>query len=148
MKKIITMISLIAVIIIFPTIVNASGLLSKLEVEGTEPLKMSKSTHNLTLTTSLEYANIIATPANEGVTVTGAGKVDVKEGDNSITITATDGKEVETYTINLKIVKGNASQDSTNGNPNTGSFLPVSLVLLSIVAIAITVLNKKKIFNI
>ena len=135
-------------ILLLPIIASAKGLLTNLEVEGIEPLSMTKSTYNLTLTTTLDYVNIVATPANEGVTVTGAGKQTATEGPNTYTITATDGKDAETYTINVNIVKGDANVDEIKGNPNTGSFLPTSLVLLALLAIAMVILNKRKIFNI
>ena len=139
---------LIAAIFVLPFTVSASNLLSNLEVEGIPTLSMTKSTYNLTLTTTLNYANIIATPAKEGVTVTGAGKIEVQEGTNALIVTATDGTTTETYTINLNIKHGDPNAEATDGNPNTGSFLPVSLLLLSLVAIAIAILNKRRIFNI
>ena len=98
MKKIFYV--LIAAILVLPFTVSASNLLSNLEVEGIPPLSMTKSTYNLTLTSTLNYANIIATPAKEGVTVTGAGKIEVQEGTNALIVTATDGTTTETYRVN------------------------------------------------
>ena len=144
--------------------VHAAGLLTGLEIEGIGALDVSsKRSWTLGLTTPYDYANITATAA-EGVTVEGAGKVSIKEGANTITITASSGGQSETYTINLNVTKksggAGAVVDPKDGtvsydkdatdikNPETGAFMNYTLLIgTCIISIAvITKFAKKKIF--
>ena len=148
--------------------VHAASLLNSLEVEGIGALDVSsRKTWNLSYSTSYDYVNINAT-GGEGVNIQGAGKVSLKEGANSIVITASNGSQSETYTINLNVTKksgGTSAVDPKDGttsnkydkdatdikNPETGAF--VNFTLLSILAITslvtmITFLRKKSFYNI
>ena len=100
--------------------------------------------------TSLDYVNIITKTSNENVKVEGAGKVSIKEGANKLVVTASEGDQTETYTINLNVTKttGKAASATSNekdvkavsttsydkdgkatANPDTGAFLNYSLLI-------------------
>ena len=155
-------IALLVLFVFIPLRVHAASLISKLEVEGIGDLSLARNSWNLQLTTSLTYANIIATPANETVTIEGAGKVEVNEGQNQIVVKATSGETTETYTINLNVIKstGNVATGTdvkvvdANGtdvkNPNTGSFVSLTIIMIligSLILIAVNNRNKKKVFS-
>ena len=160
MKKsnLFTSIAVLVLLLILPLKVNAASLLSKLEVEGIGALNLARGTYNLTLTTTLDYANIMATPAKEGVTITGTGKINVNAGANQLVVTATDGTETQTYTINLNVIKGGSSGASAKSdgqatpiaNPKTGSLITketIVTVALAILVSGLLILNKRKIYK-
>ena len=137
--KILLFLFFVGGILVLPSKVDAaSNLLSSLEVEGIGNLDISSTrTWNLTLSTSFDYANITATPADSTVNVSGGGKVSVNEGANQFIITASNGSQSETYTINLNVVKMAAGGDIKNitdsegnlvTNPDSGSFASMSLI--------------------
>ena len=151
-KNILTLIFAIGLLLIIPINASAESLISSIEVEGIGPLNLSKKTWNLGYSTSFDYVNITATPASDGVTIKGDGKVDIKEGNNNIVITATNGSATESYTINLNVTKkdgkGSASYDkdgNVTSNPETGAFLNVTLISAALLcSIAILYLTRKK----
>lgn len=152
---------------VLPFKVNAASLVSSIEVEGIGNLNMSRNPMNYGFTTSLDYANIKATPSDENVKINGDGKVNIKEGTNTITITASKGEQKETYTINLNVTKkaGNSSISSKSTsnnlisydkdgnelkNPNTGAFMNIELVAVSIITLLFGIIklnSKKKLYN-
>ena len=144
MKKLIF--TIILGILLVPTFVKAATLIDNLEVErsaDTYTFNMSRNSWTYTLYTDKETANIKVT-AKEGVTVTGNGEVPIQEGANKLTITATDGTNTETYTLNLNVVKVEI-KDGEIVNPPTGSNLPIiSLITLTSLGIIITFFNRKK----
>ena len=155
MKKLFYLV--ICLMIFIPLQARAASLISSIEVEGVGPLGMARKTYNLDYSTSFDYVNITATPASEDVTITGAGKVDITEGQNSIVISATDGTNSDSYTINLNVTKisgtGSAATttgtSSSTGNPETGAFMPILAIIGAFAAAGISVvyLNKNKKFN-
>ena len=90
------------VLLMVPFLVNASSLVTGITVDGIGDLKMDRNTWNLSLTTTLDYVDIDVTYL-DGVTIEGAGKVDVQEGDNEIIIKASNGTTTEEYKVNIKI---------------------------------------------
>ncbi len=160
MKKITTNIILLALLLIIPIKASAASLLSKLEVEGIGELSLSKTSWNLQLTTSLDYANIIAVPTEETVIIEGDGKVSVQEGQNQIIVKASKEEQVETYTINLNVIKSSVSTNASDPkivddsgtdvkNPDTGSFISYTIMAILAGSLLVIILkNKKKIFNI
>ena len=142
------------------TTVKAAGLLTGLEVEGIGSLSVStKNSWNLGFSTSYDYVTITATAA-EGVTVTGDGQVPIKEGANSIVVTATNGTQTDTYTINLNVTKkaggSGAVVDPKDGtvsydkdatdikNPETGAFMNCSLIAFAIGSSLFTLIKLRK----
>ena len=82
--------------------------LSHLEVktrggQGNFDLSSGKKTFGFSLTATMDYAEIIATPTNESYVVEGAGKIDCQNGYNKIEVVVTDPSDNSsvTYTINL-----------------------------------------------
>ena len=166
MKKINLIVVFLIGLILLPIKINAASLLSGLEIEGIGNLNVAKKSWNLGFSTSLNYANVTATPADESVKVEGDGKVDIKEGANTITVTASKGEQTETYTINLNVTKkaGNGGSTTSSSskvsydkdgneikNPNTGAFMNIAFVTLlgsSIALIAIKSNKKKKFYRI
>ena len=152
-----TSIALLVLLLILPLKVNAASLLSKLEVEGIGALNLARGTYNLTLTTTLDYANIMATPAKEGVEITGTGKINVNAGDNQIVVTATDGTETQNYTINLNVIKAGSTANAKSegdgtpiANPKTGSLLTketVITILLAFLISGLLIRNKRKVYK-
>lgn len=143
-------------LVLLPLKINAASLLSNLEVEGIGSLNLSKRSWNLGFSTSLNYVNITATPSDSSVIVEGDGKINIKEGSNLITITASKGSEKETYTINLNVTK----KDGTSGtsydkdgnelkNPNTGAFMSLAFfgVLSVLPIISLIYLRKMYLFE-
>ena len=163
MKKKLAYLILLALLIIIPVKANAESLLSRLAVEGIGDLNLQSRTWNLGFSTSLGYANIIATGVNDSVKIEGAGKVDVKEGKNTFVITATSGETTETYTINMNVSLNKGAKSAApsgegpteNGedvkNPETGGFITTTLFGLSGGAIVLTLISsksKKKLFSV
>ena len=162
LKKHLLVLSFIFILTFVPIRTGAitSPALSHLEVEteqglGNFNLSGGKKTFNFSLSSSLDYANIIATPTNESYQVSGAGKVQLKDGNNVIEVVITDPSDnsTEKYTINLNFSKSNSSNgtsNTTNGdvkNPETGSFVNAKTLILGVgVVIAIVILTKKKVF--
>ena len=148
-KVFLSIVLVIMMAIIIPVKVSAASLLSDLKVEGIGSLNLAKKSWNLTLTTTLDYANIMATPANESVTVEGIGKVKVNEGANTIVVKATDGTNTEEFTININVIKG--SYSATDGqsvkNPKTGeNFIKETFIIdvIAVLSIVLIIKNKKK----
>ena len=157
--KTLLLIVFVGCLFVLPSHVYAASLFGSIEVEGIGPVSLAKTTHNLGLQTSFDYTNITATPASEGITIEGAGKVQIKEGQNQIVLTASDGKTTETHTINLNVSKISGQVQSGNAyekggaveNPETGAFFNYTLIVLCIAgAIGILKLanNKNKFFRI
>ena len=149
---------------VLPFKVNAASLVSSINVEGIGDLNMSRNPMVYGFSTSLSYANVKATPVSENVKITGDGKVDIKEGENTITITANDGSNTETYTVVLNVTKkagntGTATSNSTVSydkdgnelkNPATGAFMNIELAVIGSITLlfgAIKLNSKKKLFN-
>ena len=149
-KKFYLLSILILALILLPVKVMAASLVSSIEVEGIGALNLERNSWNLSFTTTLDYANIIVTPANENVSLEGGGKVEIEPGANTIVITAKDGTNTETYTINLNVTKGSGSSTSTATtttgesttdpvkNPDTGGFISYESLLITVLAFAIT----------
>ncbi len=158
MRKKMAFYLLYALLLIIPLKASANNLLSRLEVEGIGELSIaSKNVWNLQLTTSLGSANIIATPASEGITITGAGNVNVTPGNNQIVVTATNGTETETYTINLNVIQSsgggavNPKDGTPIANPDTGKLFTTEAIITILLTITILVLltfNKRKIYKV
>ena len=162
-KGLLFLVLIVTLLVILPVKVMAANLLSDLQVEGIGSLSLTKNTWNLTLTTSLDYANIIATPANGDVKVEGAGHVKVNPGNNKIVVKATSGANTESYTINLNVIKSSGGAKTGTGsvsnaksadpvkNPNTGDLLSSETLVLgasAVVLVAFIIRSKKKIFNV
>lgn len=129
LKNFVKGICLFALLMVLPAIVNASTLVKSVVFDGIGELNTSKNTWNLNLTTTLDYVDIDVVPISDSVKITGAGKVNVEEGDNTIEFTATDGTTEEKFTVNVKISR---PSENNSGNPETGSFLPIGMVALGL----------------
>lgn len=141
MKKLLYVITIMLLII--PVLVRADGLITKIEVEGIGELSLDRTSWDLNLTSTLDYVNINVEQI-EGIEVEGAGQVAISEGVNTLKITATDGKDAEEYTINLNVTR---PVENDTGNPETGAFLPSSiLVIASISLIGISLISKRNKF--
>ena len=135
-----------------PSKVFAASLISNIEIEGIGSIGLGRATHDLGLQTSFDYTNITVTPANEGITIEGAGKVPIQEGLNKIVITASDGKATETHTINLNVSKISGTIQSGNSyekggeikNPETGAFLNYTLIIVSLLSAAFVIKTTTK----
>lgn len=123
MKKVVMF---VICLLALPVLVNAASLTKRITIDGIGDMNLSKNSYNLTLTTTLNYAEIEVEPANPSYTVTGDGKVDIQEGANKLVVTVSDGTNTEEYTINLTMKR---PADETNGNPETGAFLSVTVVV-------------------
>lgn len=136
---------LVVVLLVFPVLVSAASLVSGISVDGIGDLSLNRNTWNLSLTTTLDYVDIDVTSL-DGVTVEGAGKVDVQEGDNEIIIKASNGTTTEEYKINIKIARPTYDSD---GNPETGAFVPSVLIVGGLVGLGILlVVRNKKLYRI
>lgn len=133
---------------VIPFLVNAEGLLTNLNVDGIGDLNINRRNYTLQLTTTLDYATISATPANENVAVEGTGNVAIVEGKNTLIVKATDGVTTEEYVINLTMLR--PSGDATDGNPNTGAFASIGALIacLIVAIIAYLVSRRKRVFQI
>ena len=130
MKKV--LICLIALLFV-PVVVSAKVTLAeKITIDGIGDAPLSGNSWSVKLTTTLDYTDITVTPINENVKVEGAGKVDIKEGDNEITLTLSEGETKETYVIHMNMVR---PKTDTNGNPETGAFIPILVVIVGILAL-------------
>ena len=144
MKKILYVV--LAIVFMLPVFVKADSLVDKINVEGIGDLDLTKKTWNLNLSSTLDYT-VITVEAGDGITVEGGGKLDIVEGNNSFVITATDGKITEEYTININVTR--PSENNTE-NPETGAFIPTSIIILAGVSLIGVILlnNKKKFYSI
>jgi len=108
--------------------------LSNLIVEGIGELDVTKTTHNIKLTSTLGYAEITADPASSNYKVEGDGRINCQEGNNEVTITVTDPSDNSTqvYTININYVDKNNTTETEN--PNTGDF--INYIYIGIIGIA------------
>ena len=126
---------------------SAESLISGINIEGIGDMKSIHSTYNLELETSFDYTNITVTAKDPATKIEGAGKVSIKEGANPIVITATNGTQKETITINLKVKKisGKAAnyEKGATTNPETGAFMNYSLIALA-VGSSLVIINKNK----
>lgn len=123
MKKVVMF---VVCLLALPILVNAASLTNKITVDGIGDLNLNKKSFNLNLTTTLDYAEIEVEAADPSYTVTGDGKVDIQEGANKLVVTVSDGTNTEEYTINLTMRR---PSDETDGNPETGAFLPITIVV-------------------
>ncbi len=144
MKKILYVV--LAIVFILPVFVKADSLVDKINIEGIGDLDLTKKTWNLNLSSTLDYT-VITVKASDGITVEGGGKLDIVEGNNTFVITATDGKITEEYTININVTR--PSENNTE-NPETGAFIPTSIIILAGVSLIGVILlnNKKKFYSI
>jgi len=155
MKRI--MLFLVGVILLLPSIAYADEYIESMSF-GTIDLNVSesKSVWNLTYYVgNITTAEIKVVP-KDGVTIEGDGTVDIVEGSNTFTVEAISDKTSKTYTINVNVVSkssskansDNSSSDNTNSNnPDTGSFLPISLSIFAIAGITgYSIIKKKKKF--
>ena len=140
MKKV--LFTLIALLFV-PVVVSAKVTLAeKITIDGIGDAPLGGNSWSVKLTTSLDYTDITVVPKNDNVKVEGAGKVDIKEGDNDITITLSEGETKETYVIHMNMVR---PKTDTNGNPETGAFVPTLVVIVGILAlVGITFIGNKE----
>ena len=146
MKK--TIFTILLGVLLIPSFVKAATLIENLEVErsaDTYTFSMNRNSWTYTLFTDKDTANIKVT-AKDGVTVTGNGEVPIQEGANQLTITATDGTNTETYTLNLNVVKTEIKNGEIVNPPTGHNIKTISIVSLFGLGIIITLLNKKKVF--
>ena len=148
-KKIEFILLLVYLLLPFKTFAISTPALSQLEVEtdqgtGKFDLSTGATTFSFSLSTSLDYANIIVKPVNDSYTVTGGGKVKCEKGLNKIVVVVTDPSDNSsvTYTINLNFNQ-TASESDGKTNPNTGTFLNISLLGFGS-CVAIAMINKSK----
>ena len=161
MKKIYFAFLLLLLIMPFKVKAITENPLTKLEVEtkgGTGNFDLSGGKKNFTfsLTGSLSYANIIATASDPTYVITGAGKVECKDGANTINVVVTDPTDNSnvTYTINLNFSHNTSSsvpvQKSSDGgtssedNPKTGAFANISLIAASTFGGIVLILKSNK----
>lgn len=114
-----------------PEVPKVEAKLNSLTIPGhTLKEAFSKDNTNYTLTVKSDIQNItINATAGEGVTVTGTGSHDLKEGDNTFTITALAGSEHTTYTVKVKRSTSDLSLKrlSITGHPLNETFDPTVL---------------------
>ena len=157
MKKLL-FIMVLGIFLLLPNSAKAieANPLSHLEVQtnggqGNFDLSSGKKTFGFTLTSTIDYATIIATPTNEAYTIEGAGKIKCENGLNKLDVVVTDPSDNSsvTYTINLKFNRVDSLTDD-NGNPRTGTFLDITIVSgLALGGLLLVRLAKnKKIYNI
>lgn len=145
MKKLNLLVLLLCVLFIgsIKTYAITEPALSHLEVETEQGNGIfnlgSKKVFNFGLSSTLGYANIIATPTDPSYQVSGAGKVNCTEGLNKIDVVVTDPSDNSsvTYTINLTyngVASSPAKSYDKDGNeienPPTGDFLNITLISL------------------
>ena len=154
MKKLVFILLLMVFLLPFSVRAIEDNPLSHLEVQtkggtGNFNLSTGKKSFSFTLTSTLDYANIIATAKDDSYVIEGAGKVNCENGMNTIEVVVKDPSDESsvTYTINLKFNRVDSLTDD-NGNPRTGSF--VSVGLIGVLAIGSVLLinkaNKKRYF--
>ena len=128
-------------ILLCPVTVFAKISLAKsINVDGIGNAPLRNNSWKCYLTTTLDYTDIKVTPISDDVVVEGAGRVQIQEGDNEIPITLKQGDVTETFTIHM--VMKRPKLDS-NGNPETGSFIPYALGGLVIIGLAGFVVSRK-----
>ena len=129
MKKVL----LFAALLFMPILVSAKvSLASSINIDGIGNAPLNGDSWSVKLTTTLDYTDITVTPVRDTVKVEGAGRVAIEEGNNDITITLTEGDTVETYVIHMTM---NRPKTDTNGNPETGAFVPVMIVIVGVLAL-------------
>jgi hypothetical protein len=129
MKKLL----LFAALLFMPILVSAKvSLASSINIDGIGNAPLNGDSWSVKLTTTLDYTDITVTPVRDTVKVEGAGRVAIEEGSNDITITLTEGDTVETYVIHMTM---NRPKTDTNGNPETGAFVPVMIVVVGVLAL-------------
>jgi len=130
MKKIMVM---VIALLFVPLVVSAKvNLASSISIDGIGNAPLNGNSWSVKLTTTLDYTDITVTPINDNVTVEGAGRVNIEEGNNDITITLKEGETVETYVIHMNMVR---PKTDTDGNPETGAFVPVMIITVGILAL-------------
>ena len=130
MKKIMVM---VIALMFIPLVVSAKvNLASSISIDGIGEAPLNGNSWSVKLTTTLDYTDITVTPINDNVTVEGAGRVNIEEGNNDITITLKEGETVETYVIHMNMVR---PKTDTDGNPETGAFVPVMIITVGILAL-------------
>ena len=130
MKKIMVM---VIALMFIPLVVSAKvNLASSISIDGIGEAPLNGNSWSVKLTTTLDYTDITVTPINDNVTVDGAGRVNIEEGNNDITITLKEGETVETYVIHMNMVR---PKTDTDGNPETGAFVPVMIITVGILAL-------------
>ncbi len=130
MKKIMVM---VIALMFVPLVVSAKvNLASSISIDGIGEAPLNGNSWSVKLTTTLDYTDITVTPINDNVTVEGAGRVNIEEGNNDITITLKEGETVETYVIHMNMVR---PKTDTDGNPETGAFVPVMIITVGILAL-------------
>ena len=126
------MVMVIALMFI-PLVVSAKvNLASSISIDGIGEAPLNGNSWSVKLTTTLDYTDITVNPINDNVTVDGAGRVNIEEGNNDITITLKEGETVETYVIHMNMVR---PKTDTDGNPETGAFVPVMIITVGILAL-------------
>ena len=66
-----------------PLVVSAKvNLASSISIDGIGEAPLNGNSWSVKLTTTLDYTDITVTPINENVTVEGAGRVSIEEGNN------------------------------------------------------------------
>ncbi len=129
MKKVLLFVALL----FMPILVSAKvSLASGISIDGIGNAPLNGNSWSVKLTTTLDYTDITVTPVRDTVKVEGAGRVAIEEGSNDITITLTEGDTVETYVIHMTM---NRPKTDTNGNPETGAFVPVMIVVVGVLAL-------------
>ena len=130
MKKIMVM---VIALMFIPLVVSAKvNLASSISIDGIGEAPLNGNSWSVKLTTTLDYTDITVNPINDNVTVDGAGRVNIEEGNNDITITLKEGETVETYVIHMNMVR---PKTDTGGNPETGAFVPVMIITVGILAL-------------
>lgn len=131
---------LFIVLFMFPILVNASSLVTGITVDGIGDLNLNKNSWNLFLTTTLDYVDIDVVSV-DGVTVEGAGKVDVQEGENELVVKASNGTTTEEFRIRINIMR--PGEDGSD-NPPTGAFVPKMLITSGVLGLGVLVFVKNK----
>lgn len=143
MKKKISGILVMGLLLLMPNIVKADEYLKSISIGTIDNFNLDRASkvYNLTYYDATgDYATIKVEP-QDGVTVEGDGKVAIEEGQNQFVIKATKGDSTQTYTINLNVVR----QDISSGNnPATGDFLPISIAFICAGAVGGYLVIKKK----
>ncbi len=130
-------------LLMLPVVANAKvTLASSIEVDGIGGAPLNANRWNVKLQTTLDYADIKVTPVDDSVTVEGAGRVPIQEGEQDITITLKKGDVTETYVVHMNMVR---PKTDTNGNPETGASVPIVLTLIigTLALISIIVLGSR-----
>ena len=104
-----------------PPVTATKSSEAKLKNFGIRPndfsgFKKDKTEYSTTVPNSVTEVEVYAETVDSKATVTGTGKVTLKEGDNTVkvTITAEDGKTTKTYTLTIKR-KTVAEENAENG---------------------------------